>query len=168
MLFLIGFMGAGKTTLGKQLASTLGWHFLDLDEKIEGEEGKPVAELFALQGEAWFRRRERSALEALQQEAIPDRIVACGGGTPCYGDNMDWLNAAGTTVYLRVPVQELVSRLLPQRAHRPMISGVEPEDLETHITALLASREAYYLRARYILNPEQQSLENLAAIARRA
>ena len=165
MLFLIGFMGAGKTTLGKQLASKLGWDFLDLDEQIESEEGMPVTELFARHGEGWFRRRERIALEALKHEAASGLVVACGGGTPCYGDNMDWLNAQGITVYLRVPAPELVSRLLPQRAHRPMISSVAPEALETHIAVLLGIREPYYLRAQHILNPEQQTLEALAAIA---
>lgn len=164
-IFLIGFMGAGKTTLGRATAALLGWHFIDLDVKIVAEEKVSIPELFKTRGEAWFRAREREALLDLEQQGEGPYLIACGGGTPCYEDNMEWLNAHGTTVYIQVGVPELCRRLEPDQDTRPMISAVAPADLSQHITKLLQQREPYYLQAHHLLDGEILSTAALAEIA---
>ncbi|MEL6672525.1 MAG: shikimate kinase [Bacteroidota bacterium] len=163
-VYLIGFMGAGKTTLGKQLAESLGWPFLDLDDYIERREGQSVRDIFAQRGEAAFRALERRSLLELTAQAQADRIIACGGGTPCFGDHMDLLNQTGTTIYLQVPVAELARRLEQERAQRPLLRQVPPEELEDFIEALLNQREVFYLRARHVIDLSQSDHSTLVSL----
>jgi shikimate kinase len=163
-IFLIGFMGAGKTTLGQAAATQLERPFVDLDHYIEARAGRTVQEIFACEGEAAFRAREQAALTELSKGLAGAAIVACGGGAPCFGDNLARMQRGGTVVYLSVPPQELARRLAPAKAHRPLIAGVEDADLLAFISQLLARREPYYQQAKVILpNPTTQSL--LTAIA---
>ena len=110
--FLIGFMGSGKTYVGKRLANELDIPFYDLDEYIEEKEGKKISEIFNEKGEEYFRQVERMCLRDFG--IIGDAVIACGGGTPCFFDNMEWINKTGTSIYLQTPVKIIVDRLLKE------------------------------------------------------
>lgn len=144
-IFLIGYMGSGKTTLGRALARRLGRPFIDLDDYIEQWQGLTVSEIFSRHGEQHFRDLEREALGRVASSG--GAIVACGGGTPCFGDNMDRLNASGLTVYLQAPHSSLLRRLSEGKAKRPLIADLDDESLASFITTQLALRDPYYTRA---------------------
>jgi len=145
-IFLLGFMGSGKTYLGERLAVQLGRPFVDLDRLIEAGEGKTVPDIFAEKGEAAFRDLERQYLHSLENQA--PAVVATGGGTPCFFDNMDWMNAHGTTVFLETPVETLYKRLRHERASRPLLAGLSEAELWVFIEKKLGEREGWYRRAR--------------------
>lgn len=158
LFFLLGFMGAGKSTLGRQAARRLGLRFVDLDAFIEKQTGMSVPAFFENQGEAAFRAWERKSLEALFEaskntDEIAENptgvLVSLGGGTPCFGDNMAWLNAHGTTLYLRHSAGTLYGRLRIRPERRPLIANVPPHQLASFIANLLARREPYYSMAQY-------------------
>lgn len=144
-LFLIGFMGAGKTTLGRALASGGFAPYVDLDDYIEQQEGMSIAGIFAQEGEAAFRKIEASALRCVA--AAGNVIVGCGGGTPCYGDNMEWMNRHGLTVCLRASHQVLLRRLLEAQHQRPLLRGMSPSELSDFIIAKQREREPHYGKA---------------------
>ncbi|MBK6904578.1 MAG: shikimate kinase [Saprospirales bacterium] len=121
-LFLIGLMGSGKTTTGKQLAGLLGWPFTDLDGFIEERQGCGIPDLFEKIGEPGFRKLEREALQNVLRLDAP-RVVACGGGTPCYYDNLTQMKDAGWVIYLETPVPILVERLQSSTRVRPLLVG---------------------------------------------
>jgi len=146
--FLIGFMGSGKTYQGTRLAKRLGVPFVDLDERIETHEGRTIPKIFEQQGEAAFRRLERRYLHELEHEA--PCVVATGGGTPCFFDNMDWMNAHGITVFLKTPVPVLAARLRADPGVRPLLANVPEDQLENYIARLLEQRAPYYLMAKAI------------------
>lgn len=151
-LFLIGFMGSGKSYLGEQLAKRLRCPFFDLDRIIEEGEGNTVANIFAASGEAGFRLLERAYLHKLAYQT--PAVVATGGGTPCFFDNMDWMNAQGVTVYLETPLALLLERLRGQRAARPLLAGLDDAKLSDHIESLLAKRTIYYKQAKTTMKGE--------------
>ncbi len=143
-------MGAGKTTVGKALAKELGMPFYDLDWYIEGRMRKTVPQLFAERGEDGFRRIERTMLhEAAEFE---DVIISCGGGTPCFFDNMDYMNAQGDTVYLKASPEVLCAHLRMGKTRRPLLEGKTPEELLGFVTEQLAHREQFYMKARHVLD----------------
>lgn len=144
-IFLIGFMGSGKTTLGKAVANATGLRFVDLDEMIERQQGMSVCEIFDIKGEREFRRLESDTLA--QISGSEDMIVACGGGTPCYGDNMAVMLASGTTVWLNASVERLVTRLAVAREQRPLLARLDDEALREFVIARLTEREPFYSRA---------------------
>ena len=143
-------MGAGKTTVGKALAKETGLQFYDLDWYIEGRMRKTVPQLFAERGEDGFRQVERTMLhEAAEFE---DVILSCGGGTPCFFDNMDYMNAQGDTVYLKASPEVLCAHLKMGKTRRPLLEGKTPEELLGFVTEQLERREQYYLAARHVLD----------------
>ena len=143
-------MGAGKTTVGKALAKETGLQFYDLDWYIEGRMHKTVPQLFAERGEDGFRQVERTMLhEAAEFE---DVILSCGGGTPCFFDNMDYMNAQGDTVYLKASPEVLCAHLRMGKTRRPLLEGKTPEELLGFVTEQLERREQYYLAARHVLD----------------
>lgn len=143
-------MGAGKTTVGKALAKETGLQFYDLDWYIEGRMHKTVPQLFAERGEDGFRQVERTMLhEAAEFE---DVILSCGGGTPCFFDNMEYMNAQGDTVYLKASPEVLCAHLRMGKTRRPLLEGKTPEELLGFVTEQLARREQYYLAARHVLD----------------
>ncbi|MCC2548826.1 shikimate kinase [Hymenobacter sp. BT175] len=142
-LFLIGMPGAGKTTLGRDLAAHLGWPFRDLDEEIIREEGRTVAAIFAEEGEAYFRQREADVLRRLVAE-LPDLVLATGGGTPCFHQNLEVLLREGTALYLEVPVAELTRRVSLSAGSRPLLNAANPED---RLRETFAARRQFYERA---------------------
>jgi shikimate kinase len=156
-VFLIGFMGSGKTTFGKKLASSLGYPFFDLDHVIEALVGQSIPEYFTAHGEESFRKLEK---QTLQEGAYPDDcVVSCGGGSPCFFDNMDWMNQNGLTVYLDMPAAALAKRLEKGKHKRPLLKDLDEAGLLRFIETKLAEREVFYSKARLIvsgidINPE--------------
>jgi shikimate kinase len=149
-IFLIGFMGSGKSTAGKKLASHFGWSFVDLDEKIETLTGMKISEIFSKKGEPWFRKTEALMLHDLESEI--DTVISTGGGTPCFGDNMDYMLDSGLTVYLRLTPEQLEKRLTDSTSDRPLIKNVSKKKLYRFIIKKLGEREEDYLRAAIIID----------------
>lgn len=144
-IYLIGYMGCGKSTLGKALAARCDIRFVDLDDYIEERAGKSIREIFLADGEAAFREMERDALADLA--ATPNAVIACGGGTPCFGDNMELMNHYGVTVHLCASHGRLLERLKRGRAKRPLIANLGDEELDRFITEQLERRMPYYSKA---------------------
>ncbi|MFP4064870.1 MAG: shikimate kinase [Bacteroidales bacterium] len=151
-IYLIGFMGCGKSSFGKRLAKKLAYPFLDLDEAVESESGLTVPELFSMKGETAFRELEKEVLHKTLE--IPRGIIATGGGTPCFYDNMEFMKASGKTVYLKMNPLSLAHRLEYARRERPMVSGYKGEELLELIKTRLKERENYYLQAHCIIKGE--------------
>ena len=146
VIFLIGFMGSGKTHWGKIWAAEKGMDFFDLDQLLEIQEGMSILELFETVGEEGFREMETSLLRNLPLHSAS--IVACGGGTACNHHNMAWMNTHGTTVYLMSTADELCERLLLQTHERPLLRGLNSDELHGYIAEKLEERLPYYLNAR--------------------
>ena len=145
-IFLIGYMGAGKTTLGRALAKELNIQFIDLDSYIEERLCKSVSQIFAEKGETGFRDIERRMLhEAGEFENV---IISTGGGTPCFFDNIEYMNGQGTTVFLDVPIDRLFIRLSIARKKRPLIMNKSDEELRSFITEQLEKRLPHYSKAK--------------------
>lgn len=146
-IFLVGYMCAGKTTIGTALAQKLGWKFIDLDQYIEQEQGKSVSAIFADKGEAYFRQLEQKALrDMFAKEHV---IIATGGGTPCQGDNMSVMNQNGTTVFLNPSIDELVARLEIGKHTRPLLKDKTNTEMRHFIEQMITQRLPYYSRAHY-------------------
>lgn len=160
-IFLIGFMGVGKTTNGKKLAALLDYPFVDLDEVFVEQEGMPISDFFALHGEAAFREKEREILRSVAH--IPASIVSTGGGAPCYFDNMEWMNKNGHTVYLTMPHQALANRLANSKRHkRPLIKDLSEEEILRLIEERMQQREPFYSQAKHHVPVIDLDLEKLA------
>ena len=149
-IILIGYMGAGKTTIGKALSKELGIIFYDLDWYIENRMRKTVSQIFAERGEEGFRKIEYNMLHEVAE--FEDVIISCGGGTPCFFDNMDYLNQQGQVVYLKAEPEVLYKHLQMARVERPLLKGKSQEELLTFIREQLERREPYYSKARYTLD----------------
>ena len=149
-IILIGYMGAGKTTVGKSLAKELGVPFYDLDWYIESRMRKTVAQIFAEKGEEGFRKIEYNMLHEIAE--FEDVIVSCGGGTPCFFDNIDYMNQQGPVIYLKAEPEVLYKHLVMSKNDRPLLRGKSPEQLITFIREQLEKREPFYSKARYTLD----------------
>ena len=145
-VFLCGYMGSGKTTLGKSLASTMNLTFIDLDNFIESRQHKTVKEIFAEVGESGFRDIERKSL--IEVSEYEDVIISLGGGTPCFFDNMDIVNAAGVSVYLKPSEDVLLARLIMGKHKRPLLADKSDDEILGVIREQLAWREPYYLKSK--------------------
>lgn len=160
-IFLTGYMGAGKTTLGKAFARELGLSFIDLDWYIESRFYKTIPQLFAERGEDGFRRVEQNMLHEVGE--FENVVISTGGGTPCFFDNMDYMNVQGQTVFLDVDVETLFRRLRVATQQRPILRGKSEEELRVFIEKALVDRSPYYTKARYRFDGSQ--LENREQIA---
>ena len=149
-IILIGYMGAGKTTVGRQLAMALGLQFYDLDWYIEMRYHKKVSEIFAEQGEEHFRDLERRMLHEVAE--FEDVVVSCGGGTPCFYDNMAYMNQQAETVYLKLEPEVLAMHLRMGKTVRPLILGKTEDELLQYIKDSLREREPYYTQAKHTLD----------------
>ena len=149
-IILIGYMGAGKTTVGKALAAELGVPFYDLDWFITTRYRRSVPEIFAERGEEGFRDLERRMLhEAAEFEDI---VLSCGGGTPCFFDNMDYMNSLADTIYLKATPEVLAMHLRMGKGKRPLLEGKSPEELEDYVREMLVTREPFYAQAKHTLD----------------
>lgn len=153
-------MGAGKTTLGKAFARALGLTFVDLDWYIEERFHKSIRQLFTERGEDGFRELEKRMLH--EAADFEDVVISVGGGTPCFFDNMEYMNAVGETVFLDVDIQVLFRRLKVARQQRPLLDGKSDEELMLFIREALDKRLPFYTKAKYAFNGER--LENRSQI----
>jgi shikimate kinase len=158
-IYLIGFMGSGKSTTGKNLASDLGWHFIDLDELISHYLKKSIDEIFILSGEKTFRQYESDILHNLTLKG--DTVISVGGGAPCFFDNMDFMKKTGEVVYLKMTPSQLKNRLIADNKPRPLLKGLNESELEKFIEFRLTEREIYYLQAGVIVDASIGDVNNL-------
>jgi len=149
-IILIGYMGAGKTTIGKILAKELGVPFYDLDWYIETRMRKRVKQIFDERGEEGFRIIERNLLHEVAE--FEDVVIACGGGTPCFFDNMDYMIGQGDVVYLRGTPDVLFRHLKMGKGVRPLLLGKSDEELLEYIKENVEKREEFYMKANHIVD----------------
>ena len=149
-IILIGYMGSGKTTVGKALSKETGMMFYDLDWYIESRMRKTVSQIFAERGEEGFRQIEYNMLHEVAE--FEDVIISCGGGTPCFFDNIDYLNQQGDVVYLKATPETLYKHLMMAKVERPLLKNKSPEELIAYITEHLKERSPFYEKARYSLD----------------
>ena len=159
-------MGSGKSTIGKKLASLLGWSFIDLDTKIEEESGKTIPELFNQFGEDHFRKIEASCLQSLI--TLKNTVISTGGGTPCFGDNMDLMLQTGLTIYLKLTPAQLKKRLSGSHGERPLIKEIGESDLLGYIEGKLTERECWYKRAGIIIEGFNINKTDLLTLVRKS
>lgn len=152
-IFIIGFAASGKTTLAGKLAGEMKLPCFDLDEYIENKEGKTVKELFGQYKEPYFRMQEWRYLRDFAGQA--DYILATGGGTPCFHQNMRWMNENGFTLYLKQPPSLLFERLKKGAATRPLITAENDTDLKNYIEHTLKVRAPYYEQADLAITGEK-------------
>lgn len=158
IIFLIGFMGCGKSTIGKKLALNIEYNFIDLDVYIQDQECKSINEIFK-NGEDYFRKIERVYL----QSAIKTKntVIAVGGGTPCYFDNMQLMKENGLTIYIDMHPTELISRLRLSKQNRPLIASLQENELSNFVFKNLNERKEYYNKAHKIVDGSDISLKQL-------
>ena len=149
-IILIGYMGAGKTTVGRALAKELGLDFYDLDWYIENRRRKKIPKIFSEEGEEGFRRIEYNMLHEVAE--FENVVLSCGGGTPCFFDNIDYMNQQAKVVYLRCSPEVLHAHLLMGKTERPLLKGKSSEELVSFIKEQLNVREPFYNKARYQLD----------------
>ena len=154
-IILIGYMGAGKTTVGHALSRITGMPFYDHDWYIETRMRKKVSQLFAERGEEGFRRFEQTMLHEVAE--FDEVILSCGGGTPCFFDNMDYLNRQGDTIYLKASAEVLYGHLRVARVERPLLKNMSPEEMQQHIRRQLQEREPFYSKAKYTVSVDQHT-----------
>ena len=153
-IYLVGYMGAGKTTAGRLLAQKLGWHFVDLDDAFEQIHGLSTADYIRTYGLEEFRKKEKYVLEDLADQVPFEKVIyATGGGYPCWEDNMECLRELGTSIYIRWKPEHLAKRLsLTDLSDRPVLQGRTEEDLLSFIAPQLEAREPFYAQANHILD----------------
>lgn len=149
-IVLIGYMGAGKTTVGRMLAKDMGLMFYDLDWYITSRMLRTVAQIFEESGEEGFRRIERNMLHEVAE--FENVVISCGGGTPCFFDNMDYLNLQSETVYLKATPEVLYAHLKMGKSVRPLLLNKTPEEVEAFVKQQLQQREPYYSKAKHVLD----------------
>ncbi len=158
-IYLLGFMGSGKTTHGKTIARMMGYDFVDMDKWIEETTGLTVPEIFNTQGEPWFREQERRAIvELSKRERV---VIATGGGAPCHGDNMELMKQSGLTIYLKLSPEALLSRLKVSKNKRPLLEGKSEEEMRQTIKEMLHQREPFYNNADMIIDGLERVTERV-------
>ena len=163
-IYLIGYMAAGKTTVGRELAALLGYTFFDLDDLIEQATGKTIAMLFDLPDGKEFRAIEKEILQ--KTFSLTETVIACGGGTPCFFDNGDAMKTRGTVVWVKPGLQTIISRLKAVKHSRPLLAGIADEDLPQTVLQHYREREKCYGSAHIVYNPDEQTMQWLAGCIR--
>lgn len=155
-------MGTGKSFWGSVLAANYNCMLYDLDEVIENEERKTISEIFKHKGEKYFRQLEHDCLKKFEYK--DDFVLATGGGTPCFHNNMQWMNENGITIWIDEPIKILVQRLIPGKAHRPLIKDLNDDDLYNFLSKKLEERYTFYAQAKYHLKGTEISEKKFADI----
>jgi len=153
-------MGSGKTHWGRLLSRKLGIPFFDLDEQVCSHTGKSIAEIFAAEGEEHFRLLEKEVLYIIT-ESHDSFVIACGGGSPCFFNNIEYMNQSGTTVWINTPVSVLFERLIKEKDNRPLIKNLSDDQLRSFISRKFADRKIYYEQAAITMEEEPVQLEKL-------
>lgn len=159
-IFLIGFMGSGKTHWGRLLSQKLQIPFFDLDEQIVANEGKEINKIFEEEGEEYFRLAEKDCLHIIT-ESHDSFVMATGGGTPCYFTNIEYMNRSGTTVWVSTPIDILFERLVAEKANRPLIRDLANEQLKSYIIKKFSDRKIFYEQAAVIIDEDHKTLEKI-------
>jgi len=149
-IYIVGYMGSGKSSLGRELAQQLYIPCIDLDHQIEQEQNIPISTIFKQQGEAYFRNLERQAL--LQSFKLNHTIISTGGGTPTYQNNMELMNKEGITIYLKADIKTLFERLKHRKEHRPILANLNDTELHQFIEQHLQPRKPFYETAQLHLD----------------
>ena len=152
-------MGSGKSSVGKKLAKKLQLDFVDLDSLIEQQEQQTITAIFEKRGEAYFREKETAVLKTM--EPTKRAVIALGGGTPCFGNNMEYIQQTGTSFYLKVPIEKLIGRLRLKKDKRPLLAKLSKEEIALFVTDKLKEREPYYAQADFIIEQEGKSVKQL-------
>jgi shikimate kinase len=163
--FLTGYMGSGKSTVGEKLAAKLKYDFIDLDKLIESDYKQSIPEIFATKGEKEFRAMEHNTLKRVIEKN--NVVVACGGGTPCYYDNMELMSNNGVTVYIKMSVDALVDRLTNAKEKRPLIENKTAPELRSFIKRQLEKREDIYHKAQYTVKGKDLNVDELALFVKK-
>ena len=161
-IFLIGIMGSGKTYWAQHLAAQLNMDWIDLDQQIEKVTDMPVRDIFATEGEAYFRLKERDTLRQLA--GVENIIISTGGGTPCFHNNMDWMNENGITIWLNVDSATLAERLMRKKYKRPLISHLADDEIQDFIQAKIKEREPFYAQAKHHITGTHIKMEDFTKI----
>jgi shikimate kinase len=159
-IFLIGFMGSGKTHWGRLLAKRLQLPYYDLDEEIESREGRTISQIFASNGEEYFRVLERDILENVINDHT-SLVISCGGGTPCFFNNIDMMKRYGVVVWLNSSIDALYERLVREKNKRPLLKNISNEELKSYILKKMNDRRLYYEQADITVEEEQVNLDSL-------
>jgi shikimate kinase len=161
-IVFIGFSGAGKSTIGKKFAQRINYNFVDLDRYFEKKYRSSILNFFQTNGEEKFRRLEHELLkEVLQQSRC---VVACGGGTPCFYNNMELINLHATSIYIELPPTSLHQRLLHFKENRPLIKELTSDELLQYINVTLEEREPFYKKANFTVNGEKIEISTLVKL----
>lgn len=160
-IYLIGFMGSGKSSTGRKIASSLRWNFADTDKIVEEQEGATVPEIFEQKGEEYFRKAETRALRFASERSRS--VIACGGGTPCSAENMEIMKSTGVTVYLKMPAGALASRLLRSKTKRPLLRGAGESGMTERVQELLAGRSSWYEQADIVIDGMNDTVEEMTS-----
>lgn len=158
-IYLIGFMGVGKTSIGKKLAKKIGYTFIDTDRRIEQKENLSVSEIFEQKGETYFRLHEQEILNELQTQE--NCVISVGGGLPCFFDNMKKMLHNGIVFYLQSTPENLQKRLALSKQKRPLLENLTENETLNYITNKLIEREKFYLKAHHIINTDKGSTEEI-------
>ncbi|MCP4441857.1 MAG: shikimate kinase [Aureispira sp.] len=151
-IFIVGFMGSGKSAQFDQLAKKLKWSSLDFDGIIEYKEKLTIKEIFDQHGEGYFRGLEQKYLRELG--AYPNMVIATGGGTPCFHENMEWMNQNGVTIFIDTPAEAILANLQNETDKRPLLAGKTAEELKEYVEATLVERRKYYEQATHTVVPQ--------------
>ena len=152
-------MGSGKSYWAKQLATALQYELVDLDTVIEIQNNATISEIFELYGEQFFRNQETKYLRNFDTKN--NVVVATGGGTACFNDNMQWMNEQGITIWIDEPIDVLVNRLVKEKAHRPLIKNLNDAELKYFLEQKLQQRKPFYSKAKYIISSKEDTTEKL-------
>jgi len=159
IIYLLGFMGCGKTTLGKRLSKKILYPFIDMDQYIEEKMKMTIREIFEKYGEGRFREIEKETLEELSNKG--NAVIATGGGAPCFFNNMDVMNEKGFPIYLKVSVNELFKRLSGKTDKRPLLKDKSPEELKNFIQQKISERESFYIKAKIVMEGDAIKPEDI-------
>jgi len=158
-IYLLGYMGSGKSTIGKKLAKKFEVDFIDLDKYIEEKQNSSISQIFELVGETEFRKIEKDTL--IEISKMENKVVSLGGGTPCFFNNMEIINNSGFSIYLKMPIGMLVSRLINAKVQRPLIKGMNREELFSFIRNQLYEREKFYSQSNIIYPASNVNISDL-------